>query len=505
VTRIRTEVVKTKSSGSNQSGGSEGRRPTSDARLDHHACYQAISRRDRRFDGTFYTAVKTTGIFCRPSCPARTPASRNVRFFAHAAGAIDAGFRPCRRCRPELAPAHPEWNRRADLAHKAMALIEQGVVDREGVGGLASRLGVSERHLRRELVSEVGTGPNQLARTRRVLLARRLLDQTGLAVTDIAFAAGFSSIRQFNESFRQAFDATPTELRRRPGRSPAGADGDSIVNLTLASRGRLGWSALHAFLAARAIPGLESSVDGRFRRNVPGGWIELGGGDDDRMLEITCSLDELGDLSHLVPIIRLVCDLDSDLDAIGQALSADHDLAGLLSALPAPTAVPRLPGTFDRFELAVRAVVGQQVSVAGARTTLGKLLEIVHPEAEAHQRFPSPAELLDAPLDRVGMPARRRETIRTVARAVEDGRVNLSVEADPARTEQELTVLPGIGPWTAGYITMRAFGHPDGWPASDLVLAKRLGLSRRELDSRAEAWRPWRAYAAMAIWNGPQP
>ncbi len=385
-----------------------------------------------------------------------------------------------------------------------MALIEQGIVDREGVGGLASRLGVSERHLRRELVSEVGTGPNQLARTRRVLLARRLLDETSLAVTDIAFAAGFTSIRQFNESFRQAFDATPTELRRRPGRSPATAEGDSIVNLSLASRGPLGWPALHAFLAARSIPGLEFTVNGRFRRNVPGGWIELSAGDDGRTIEITCSLDELGDLSHLIPTIRLVCDLDSDLAAISDELRTDQDLATFLSTREAAT-VPRLPGTFDRFELAVRAVVGQQVSVAGARTTLGKLLEIVDPGSEAHHRFPTPAELLAAPLDELGMPARRRETIRALARAVEGEQVNLSVEADPMRTEQELLALPGIGPWTAGYITMRAFGHPDGWPAFDLVLAKRLGLSGRELETRAESWRPWRAYAAMTIWNSPQP
>ena len=478
---------------------------TAAAVLDHHACYQAISRRDRRFDGTFYTAVKTTGIFCRPSCPARTPASRNVRFFAYAAGAIDAGFRPCRRCRPELAPAHPEWNRRADLAHKAMALIEQGVVDREGVPGLASRLGVSERHLRRELVSEVGAGPNQLARTRRVLLARRLLDQTDLAVTDIAFAAGFTSIRQFNDSFRQAFKATPTELRRRPGRAKAGGSENSIVNLTLASRGPLGWTTLHAFLAARAIPGLESVGDGRFRRHVPGGWVELSGGDDDRVVEIACSLDQLAELSHLIPTIRLVCDLDSDLDAIGERLSADPALGALLAAGENPTSIPRLPGTFDRFELAVRAVIGQQVSVAGARTTLGKLLDIVNPGRDVHHRFPTPTELLAAPLDQLGMPSRRRETIRTVARAVEDGSVDLSVAADPIRTEQALMALPGIGPWTAGYIVMRAFGHPDGWPASDLVLAKRLGLTGRELNVRAEAWRPWRSYAAMAIWNSPQP
>ncbi len=485
----------------------------SNARLDHRACYQAISRRDRRFDGKFYTAVKTTGIFCRPSCPARTPASGNVTFYAHAAGALDAGFRPCRRCRPELAPAHPEWNRRADLASKALALIEQGVVDREGVGGLASRLGVSERHLRRELQAEVGTGPNQLARTRRILLARTLLDQTSLAITDIAFAAGFTSIRQFNDSFRQAFDATPTELRRRPGRARpgpqqrtrAGGEGttESTVNLTLGARGQLGWPALLSFLAARAIPGLESAGPLSFRRNVPGGWIELQAGDDDRTLDITCRLDELNELSYLIPTIRLVCDLDSDLEAIGSHLSPDPDLTTIVAQQPVPGSVPRLPGTFDRFELAVRAVVGQQISVAAARTTLGRLLTIVRPETDAHHHFPSPDEILAAPLEQLGMPTRRRDTIRTLAEAVAEGRVNLSPEVDPERVEGELLALPGIGPWTAGYIVMRALGHPDGWPSSDLVLAKRLGVSGPELNARAERWRPWRAYAAMAIWQSP--
>lgn len=385
-----------------------------------------------------------------------------------------------------------------------MALIEQGVVDREGVGGLASRLGVSERHLRRELVSEVGTGPNQLARTRRVLLARRLLDETSLAVTDIAFASGFTSIRQFNESFRRAFDATPTELRRRPGRSATNRNDDSVVTLTLASRGRLGWKSLHAFLATHVIPGLEVADADRFRRHLPGGWVELTGGPEDRSVVITCSLDDLSELSSLIPTIRLLCDLDSDIDAIGRELMAHPDLAPLLLHDSEPVAVPRLPGAFDRFELAIRAVVGQQISLRAAHTMLGKLLDLVNPGDDTHRSFPTPAELLASPLDELGMVSRRRETIRTVARAVDEGQVDLSIEADPAEAEQALSTLPGIGPWTAGYITMRAFGHPDGWPSSDLVLARRLGLSGRELDARAESWRPWRAYAAMTIWNGPR-
>ena len=468
-------------------------KPRADARLDHEVCYQAVRRRDRRFDGRFYTAVKTTGIFCRPSCPARTPASRNVTFYAHAAGAIDAGFRPCRRCRPELAPAHPEWNRRADLASRAVSLIEQGIVDREGVTGLASRLGVSERHLRRELIAEVGTGPYQLAQVRRLWLARALLDQTTLSITDVAFAAGFSSIRQFNDAFSKAFATTPSEVRRRPSRS----DGDRnrrTVTLHLPARGPLRWDLLGPFLAARAIPGLESSEGDTFRRNVDGGWVELTGTGD--TLVVTCALEELGELSQLLPTIRIVADLDTDLDAVAEQLATDPLLARLVDG--AVDGVPRLPGTFDRFELAVRSVVGQQVSVAGARSTLGKLLDLVGPGP--HNRFPSPDELLSAPLDRLGMPQQRRETIVRLARTVAEGQVDLSPEADPLATESRLLDIKGIGPWTAGYITMRAFSHPDGWPAGDLIVARRTGLSGPELEARAEHWRPWRAYAALALW-----
>ncbi|MEL6983351.1 MAG: Ada metal-binding domain-containing protein, partial [Actinomycetota bacterium] len=250
--------------------------------LDHAACYEAVRRRDARFDGRVYTGVTTTGIFCRPSCPARTPRSTNVRFFAHAAAASEAGFRPCRRCRPELAPGHPEWNRRADLTGRALALIEEGVVDSDGVPGLADRLGVSERHLRRELKAEVGVGPIQLARTRRLWLARILLDQTNLSVTDVAFASGFGSVRQFNDAFRVAFDATPSTLRRRVDRA-SNPDPTGLTELTLTLRGRgpVRWPDLHRFLAARAIDGLETITPDGFRRGVPGGWIELSGLPDD--------------------------------------------------------------------------------------------------------------------------------------------------------------------------------------------------------------------------------
>ncbi|MEM9562239.1 MAG: Ada metal-binding domain-containing protein [Actinomycetota bacterium] len=498
--------------------------PTAGAPLDHAACYEAISRRDRRFDGHFYTAVTTTGIFCRPSCPARTPRSSNVRFFTHAAAASEAGFRPCRRCRPELAPGHPEWNRRADLAGRAMALIEQGVVDREGVTGLAGRLAVSERHLRRELTAAVGAGPVQLARTRRLWLARVLLDQTNLAVTDVAFAAGFGSVRQFNDAFRQAFDATPSSLRRRPDAAAAGA---TELTLDLPARGPAGWGDLRRFLAVRAVDGLESVTDTTFRRGVPGGWVELSGRPDDAGIRLRCHLDRLDRVAELVPLIRRVADLDTDRAEVADHLRTDPELAARLDHRP----LPPLPGAFDPFELAVRAVVGQQVSVAGAATTLARLVDVsTGPNEQGpdqtddgrngdgatddgteagsirHHGFPSAEQVASAPLGRVGMPDRRRQTIVAVARAVADGRLDLTPAADRRRLEADLLDLPGVGPWTAGYIAMRAIGDPDGWPSGDLVLRQSLTepgrstIPARELDDRAATWRPWRGYAAMVLW-----
>ena len=475
--------------------------------LDHEACYEAIRRRDARFDGRFYTAVTTTGIFCRPSCPARTPQATNVRFYSHAATASDAGFRPCRRCRPELAPGHPEWNRRADLAGKALALIEQGVVDTDGVSGLAERLAVSERHLRRELREVVGTGPTQLAQSRRLWLARMLLDQTNLSVTDVAFASGYSSIRQFNDAFRRAFDATPSSLRRRPDTAATGA---TEVTLNLSCRGKAQWADLHRFLSARAITALEVAGDNYFRRGVPGGWIELRGAEEDDRIVLNCALDRRDRVAQLVPMIRRVADLDTDLTPVAQQLSTDPELAARLSNRP----LPRLPGAFDPFELAIRAVVGQQVSVAGAATTLGRLVELAAglPETTAIETaaerpdqllpgFPTADQVAVAPLDQLGMPGKRRATVLALATAVAEGTIDLSPAADREQTTAKLLEVPGIGPWTAGYIAMRALNDPDGWPVGDLVLRNSLGVDAKTLEQRSEAWRPWRAYAAMTLWG----
>lgn len=460
--------------------------------LDHETCYQAISRRDNRFDGRFYTGVTTTGIFCRPSCPARTPKSSNVRFYSHAAAASEAGFRPCRRCRPELSPGHPEWNRRNDLTGKAMKLIEAGVVDRIGVSGLAADLGVSERHLRRELLATVGTGPLQLARARRLWLARLLLDQTALTVTDIAYASGFGSLRQFNDSMRTAFGAPPSALRRRVGPLPA----LSTVSLKLPCRGPLRWTTLHRFLNARAIPGLECTHGDRFRRIVPGGWIEIGPAPTaPETLLLDCSLERLSDLAELLPIVRTVADLDTDLETIEDHFQSDSVLADRLQY----TELARLPGPFDRFEVTIRAIVGQQISVTGARTLLGRLLTIAAPDGTDH--FPTPTELATADLEGLGMPKRRKATITAMARAVADGTVELGPHVDREVLAAQLLSVPGIGPWTAGYISMRTRSDPDGWPTGDLALRRSTGWSDEELDLRADSWRPWRAYAALLLWN----
>ncbi|MEM9133119.1 MAG: Ada metal-binding domain-containing protein [Actinomycetota bacterium] len=492
--------------------------------LDHETCYDVIRRRDARFDGRFYTAVTSTGIFCRPSCPARTPKKANVRFYTHAATASEAGFRPCRRCRPELAPGHPEWNRRADLAGRALRAIESGAVDRLGVRGLAADLGVSERHLRRELQREVGTGPLQLARARRLWLARLLLDQTTLTVTEVAFAAGFGSLRQFNDSVRAAFHASPSELRRHRAAPASGGDASpgGTVSLELPCRGRLGWEALHRFFAARAIPGLEEVTDDGFRRHLgptaavtPGpatpaavgaitpadgdsGWLELRAPDDDA-LTLSVSLPDLSILADLLPVVRRVADLDTDLEPIEAHLRTDPELARRLDLVP----LGRLPGPFDPFEVAVRAVVGQQVSVAGARTLLGRLLTLVsNTSAETGPTgFPTPDAVAATDLSGLGMPQRRRDTITAVARAVADGAVDLGPLSDGEQVRTRLLDVPGIGPWTAGYVAMRALGDPDGWPEADLVLCKSLGVTGQELARRAEAWRPWRAYAALALWQ----
>jgi AraC family transcriptional regulator of adaptative response / DNA-3-methyladenine glycosylase II len=454
--------------------------------LDFDSCYRAVSARDARFDGRFYTAVTTTRIYCRPICPARTPASRNVRFYRHAASAEAAGFRPCKRCRPELSPGDPGWDVRGDLVGRALRLIDDGGADEQGVAGLARRLHITERHLHRLFVSELGVGPLAVARTKRLLLAKQLLTETGLPVTDVAFAAGFGSVRQFNATMRETYGFTPSELRATAGPRAS----DASLRLRLHRREPYDVEGVFAFLASRAIPGLEVADRTSYSRAVPGGTITLTPRQDHIALDVV--VDDTRQLARVVARCRRLLDLDADPDAIAEILG-QTSLGPLVAARPGL----RVPGAFDGFELAVRAVVGQQISVAGARTLLGR---IVTRAAAPGGLFPTPAHLLETDLTGLGLTNRRIETLKDLAARLAEGQIDLDGGQDPAEAVAGLLEVPGIGPWTASYIALRALRDPDAWPTGDLVLKKRmaaLGIT----DDHIERWRPWRAYAALHLWS----
>ena len=496
--------------------------------LDFDTCYRAVLARDPRFDGRFFTAVTSTGIYCRPVCPARTPARANMRFFPHPGAAEAAGFRACRRCRPETSPGSPEWNARADLAARAVRLISAGYVDEHGIAGLAARLAVTQRHLRRLLVAELGTGPLALARTVRLQTARRLLAETSLPITDIAFASGFSSVRQFNATVLESSGRTPSRLRaaaRGAGR-PAGqpADGPGTwLTLRLACREPYDAAALLDFLAVRAIPGVEQVTAGRYSRTVRtaggAGLIELLPRPGQGHVLLRARLGRLGGVGPLVSHCRRLLDADADPAAIGAALAADDLIAPLVRARPGL----RVPGCYDGFELAVRAVLGQQVSVAAARTFAARLAArhgtplpadmAVDGTSAAisadgrpagqpalHLLFPGPEELAGADLTGLGLTAGRQRTLDALAAAAASGRLDLSPGADPEETAARLAELPGIGPWTISYIMLRTGADPDAFPASDLGLRRalaRLGAP----PGHPGRWRPWRGYAAVHLWT----
>ncbi|SDK24714.1 AraC family transcriptional regulator, regulatory protein of adaptative response / DNA-3-methyladenine glycosylase II [Nonomuraea maritima] len=463
--------------------------------LDFDSCYRAVSARDSRFDGRFYTAVKTTGIYCRPICPARTPSSRNVRFYRHAAAAEAAGFRPCKRCRPELSPGDPGWDLRGDLVGRALRLIDDGAADDTGVAGLARRLHVTERHLHRLFVAELGVGPHAVARTKRLLLAKQLLTETSLPITDVAFAAGFGSVRQFNATMRETYGFTPSELRATAGkyvRDP-GVAGPVSLRLRLHRRDPYDVEGVFSFLAARAVPGLETADGTSYRRAVPGGTITLTPQDGHIALDVAVAdTVDTRQLNRVVARCRRLLDLDAEPDAIAQALRPTS-LGPLVEARPGL----RVPGAFDGFELAVRAVVGQQISVAGARTLLGR---IVARAAVPGGLFPPADALLDADLTGLGLTNRRVETLKELSARVADGHLDLDGGQDPSEAVAELLSVRGIGPWTASYIALRALRDPDAWPAGDLVLVKRMAALGIPQD-HVERWRPWRAYAALHLWS----
>jgi AraC family transcriptional regulator of adaptative response / DNA-3-methyladenine glycosylase II len=471
--------------------------------------YRVVRGRDARFDGWFYVAVTSTGIYCRPSCPAVTPRRANVRFYPSAAAAQGAGFRACKRCRPDAVPGSPEWDVRTDVVARAMRLIADGVVDRDGVPGLARRLGYTERHLNRLLAAEVGAGPLALARARRAHTARLLIETTSLPITEVAFAAGFASVRQFNDTIRAVFASTPRELRRARGND---ADGDSGgIQLRFPFREPFDADGMLRFLGARAVSGVEHFDGEAYRRTLRlphgAGTVMLSDGGDH--VRCVLKLEDLRDLGTAVQRCRRLLDLDADPAAVGDVLGEDPLLGPVVRRSPGR----RVPGSVDGAELAFRAVLGQQVSVAGASTLAGRLVarcgeplpaSLVSEGDGLTHVFPSPEGVAGADLDRFGVPETRAEALQTLARAL-NGDVSLDPGSSRDEVERRLLGLRGIGPWTASYVAMRALGDPDAFLSTDLGVrqaVRKLGHAddRRSVADLAERWRPWRAYATQHLW-----
>jgi AraC family transcriptional regulator of adaptative response / DNA-3-methyladenine glycosylase II len=472
-------------------------------------CVRAVQSKDARFDGWFFTAVLTTRIYCRPSCPVVPPKPENMTFHPSAAACQQAGFRACKRCRPDTSPGSPEWNQRADLVARAMRLVADGVVDREGVPGLATRLGYSPRQVERQLLAELGAGPLALARAQRAQTARLLIETTPLPMAEIAFAAGFSSIRTFNDTVREVFALSPSELRARLPKKKSGAPTtSSALTLRLPFRAPLNPDNLFGHLAATAVPGVEEWRDGAYRRTLRlpygHGIVALTPRPDHIACRLT--LSDLRDLTVAISRCRRLLDLDADPVAVDDQLRTDPVLAPLVDKAPGR----RVPRTVDEAEFAVRAVLGQQVSTAAARTHAARLVTaygdpVDDPEGGLTHLFPAPEALAALDPESLAMPRTRRTTFTTLVGHLADGTLNLGVESDWTQTRAGLLALPGFGPWTADVIAMRALGDPDAFLPTDLGIrraAQELGLpsTPAALTARASAWGPWRAYAVQYLW-----
>ena len=477
--------------------------------LDHDACYRAIELRDARFDGRFFAAVKTTGTYCRPICPARTPRSENVTFYPTAAAAQEAGFRPCLRCRPETAPDTGAWRGTSSTVSRALALIELGALDEQNVDGLAARLGLGERQLRRLCRQHLGASPVAIAQTRRVLLAKQLIHETFLPMTEIAFAAGFGSIRRFNEAFQTLFGRAPCALRR--GRGPEISPHPGVgISLLLRYRPPYDWPGMLEFLRLRAIPGIERVVDGGYSRTIAldgrQGFVGVRPAEDNA-LRATIRFPKLPALPGIIARLRRVFDLAADPLPISAHLAKDPALAPLVETRPGL----RVPGAWDGFELAIRAVLGQQITVAAAVRLAGRLVA-AHGEPLAEQDrdlthvFPRPEVLARADLTALGMPRSRAATLSAVAAAVVADPDLFCASRGLDEAIQRLQSIRGVGEWTAHYIALRQLREPDAFPAADVGLMRALAdlegrrRSSRELVGRADQWRPWRAYAAQHLW-----
>jgi AraC family transcriptional regulator of adaptative response / DNA-3-methyladenine glycosylase II len=491
--------------------------------LDDRTCFVAMASRDRRFEGRFFIAVRTTKIYCRPGCPAPVPLRKNVSFYPCAAAAEEAGYRPCARCRPDALPDTSAGLGTSATVRRALRLIADEGLGEEGVEALAERLGIGARHLRRLFSEHVGASPLAVAQTRRLHFARKLLDETSLAVSDVAFASGFSSVRRFNDAVRQTFRTSPTELRRRRALSPSNPGGREALTLRVPFSPPYDFKQILAFLRARAIPGVEVVERASYRRT-------LSTSAGPRMLEVKAARDpkradaewlELSlwgvpprDLFSLTERVRRLFDVAVDPKAIRAHLASDPTLRKLVQARPGL----RVPGAWDGFEVAVRAILGQQVSVAGATTLSGRLVTrfgeriatatLPLPQSrhgELSHLFPLPEALVDAHVEAIGIPGARASAIRALARAVVAGKITFGGHVDLDAAVEALVALPGVGPWTANYIAMRALREPDAILASDRVLRRAIvpgrSLTAPEVLERAEAWRPWRAYAVMHFWT----
>jgi AraC family transcriptional regulator, regulatory protein of adaptative response / DNA-3-methyladenine glycosylase II len=468
---------------------------------DPERCYLAVHSRDARFDGWFCTAVRTTGIYCRPSCPAITPKRANVEFFPTAAAAQQAGYRACKRCRPDATPGSPEWNGRADVVARAMRLIADGLVDRGGVGALAARLGYSERQLQRLLVAEVGAGPLALARAQRTQTARLLVETTSLPITDVAFAAGFTSVRQFNDTFREVFAMAPGALRRA-ARTLPGSSG--TLTLRLAVRLPFDGAATLEFLGRRAVGGIEHWDGATYRRSLRlahgAGVVALAVEGD--AVHCRLRLDDLADLQQAVQRCRRMLDLDADPVAVDEHLGADPLLGPLVAKRPGL----RSPGHPDGAELVTRALLGQQVSVRGASTLAGRLVadfgdELPGPEGAVTHLFPTPGSLAVADPTGFGVPEARRRALIAANLALASGALTVDPGSDPGEVRAGLRAIRGIGEWTADYVALRALGDPDAFLPGDLGVRRALDtLGAVDASDLARRWRPWRAYALHHLW-----
>jgi AraC family transcriptional regulator of adaptative response / DNA-3-methyladenine glycosylase II len=481
--------------------------------LNHDNCYQALKARDARFDGQFFTAVHSTGIYCRPICPARTPASKGITFYRSAGAASTAGYRPCLRCRPELAPAERYWHSSDAVTDRLSRLVDEGFLDQLGLATLAEKMGYSERHLRRLYKQRWGVGLIEAAQVRRLHLAKQLLQDSALPITEVALASGFGSVRRFNAAVKARWGVSPSLFRRRAGQLSASSD---VITLRLQFRPPLDWPHLLNFLKARSLPTVEQVTDNSYQRVVrlrsPAGELVFGhlsvSQRNDKELSVEVSESLLPYMAQLVPRLRRLFDLDANPQAIGSAwLQQAEDMHQLWQRWPGT----RVPGVWSPFEVAVRAVLGQQISVKAAITLVTRFVErfgVALPEdlqrPGLSHSFPEPQDLLDANLDGLGITSRRIETIKALAAGFYSGELDFET-GDPEQQRQRLLAIKGIGPWTVAYMAMRGLSDPNAFPAGDLILRRGLVIgeefSEKELQHLSVPWQPWRAYAALLLWR----